>query len=873
MVKMNIKKLSTFILILILEFFITSLSDATVRKIRIVVDAVQGEQDITDNIRETEVNVVSQGSSDLTVTNISISPVTLTGPTTVSIFVTVKNKGNNIANNVNVYLSCLGRREVKGEITSIIIGTSTIYQILQGEEDNTEFKLWLPAPVNDGYNLKLTAEAEKVEGESNIWNNRYGAKFSITQVNNLIKILHETNVHQYVCVEAAKIYGNSLFGDDINVVEGINYLGEATQGTDPNPYSTICGGSYKIDHYNSVWPNLIFTPTNSHAWSADVGDDTDGFIAFTPNAWLHSKRLWGGWSTGDDGKSVVDYYASDKGEAYKNLGQIAHLMQDMGVPAHAHRDSHPQDIELLGVIIVELDDCFEDWMKDNHTNWGYQHAIDAGGLINIPWESRPSDISEEIFPLYYLMYTTNQYADHFASDNSDGDNYDRRGWVDSSSWGSPTTSGGLENNDWRWWSEFLGIAEDDDDNDDGDLGRIANRAFVYSIRATATLYKVFWETTHPPTPQCKIILPNGGELKKGIFKIYASASPSSECLNSDSVYACKSKIKAVEFQYSTDNGQIWKDIGVGTSTGTLFDNTDKWEIEFNSGVVNSSTTLVRARAQNYAEINSDWDTSDGVLTIDNTAPQVSNVLIQPGIFSPTVGNKTIINYTINDNLSLYASVDITVYNSQNELVKTFSTFGVGLPFENNVYSSMFSTDWDGKNDTGNIVSDGIYTVKIQVTDLAGNSSSVVSGNITVDNTSPTISYGSITILPAAHPSPNIFTLNDSTIQVRYNLADNYCSTAEIEISFNSTTKGTIFTKKITYSTTNIPQTITFNWDAKNKAGNFAPDGEYTVKLQVTDSAGNKTDLITVPQTFKIDRTPTYVTVLYTDRQLFIPEAP
>jgi len=157
----------------------------------------------------------------------------------------------------------------------------------------------------------------------------------------------------------------------------------------------------------------------------------------------------------------------------------------MGVPAHVHDDWH-----IIG-------DAYEDWMRDNHGGWGAADANAAGGLIAIPDSARETILGTALLipvpqdfgvSLYYLMYMTNQHADYFASDDVDGDTRDRYGWMDYTGWpDDPLTTGDLEG-----------------DNSDGDLTRIADTAFVYAIRATATLYRAWRDYFDPTAPSTHI---------------------------------------------------------------------------------------------------------------------------------------------------------------------------------------------------------------------------------------------------------------------------------------------------------------------------------------------------------------------------------
>lgn len=96
------------------------------------------------------------------------------------------------------------------------------------------------------------------------------------------------------------------------------------------------------------------------------------------------------------------------------VGRISHLIGDAGVPAHAHNDVHV------------FEDNFEQYMWEENElisserrfqNWRWQDAISShpdpyGGIIE-PVNSNN--------PIKYFIYTTNQIADRFPSNDEDGD--------------------------------------------------------------------------------------------------------------------------------------------------------------------------------------------------------------------------------------------------------------------------------------------------------------------------------------------------------------------------------------------------------------------------------------------------------------------
>ncbi len=99
-----------------------------------------------------------------------------------------------------------------------------------------------------------------------------------------------------------------------------------------------------------------------------------------------------------------------------------------------------------------------------------------------------------------MLYTTNQIADFFGSDDYDGDAVDPNGWAqdDLDAMAALGTScrgpqARLLNND-----DARGRRPPDrpdyDNDDDGDLSVIRHHSYLRGIRAIAALYKLFEDT-------------------------------------------------------------------------------------------------------------------------------------------------------------------------------------------------------------------------------------------------------------------------------------------------------------------------------------------------------------------------------------------
>jgi hypothetical protein len=217
-------------------------------------------------------------------------------------------------------------------------------------------------------------------------------------------------------------------------------------------YGSIDYGVGDEDEEDLVWDHTGACTTITHFWDADNGPDDEVTSVFCngANAWQKARVLWG--------MALGEYHSGDMGTAYFYLGHVAHLLADMTVPAHAHEDMHP------------FADAYEDWMTEQHTplSQSEREGLLAAGPVEIPdWAPK----------LYWLFYTTNQVGDFDASDDFDGDSDDPLGWAD--------FSGLINDPECR--------SEDGFELGDCNLEVVRSNSYLYAIRATAALYKLFAE--------------------------------------------------------------------------------------------------------------------------------------------------------------------------------------------------------------------------------------------------------------------------------------------------------------------------------------------------------------------------------------------
>jgi hypothetical protein len=259
---------------------------------------------------------------------------------------------------------------------------------------------------------------------------------------------HEPEVHQYIVREAWKLLKYQIpqmSSTDIN-----NWV-----GTDETEYLyKIVSGAWNEDQQDIIYMNCgwnfitgcVMTTVN-HFWSADAGDySTFNWNGSHDNALVKAKHMYYGthhWYYGRPGQTTdyiwkvdhfglinlyqtgnfarygywningewftdnppyTDYYSPTyrKRISYDILGRLCHLIGDMSVPAHAHNDAHSP-------LSQEGEDDYEQWIANGgYDDYTYIDAFNDGGTL--------FEVVDMNYPIRYLFYVVNQYADFFPSD-------------------------------------------------------------------------------------------------------------------------------------------------------------------------------------------------------------------------------------------------------------------------------------------------------------------------------------------------------------------------------------------------------------------------------------------------------------------------
>jgi flagellar hook assembly protein FlgD len=161
--------------------------------------------------------------------------------------------------------------------------------------------------------------------------------------------------------------------------------------------------------------------------------------------------------------------------------------------------------------------------------------------------------------------------------------------------------------------------------------------------------------------------------------------------------------------------------------------------------------------------------------------------------------------------------------------------------------SAAAVTWDGRDQKGVIVADGDYTLLASATSPFG-AARTVSSKVTVDTMAPTIL--SINLRPAVL-SPN---------------GDGVADVVRLDVKTSEPARGRLSVAKRASATRRYPwtssiaDTQTFAWDGTGVLGDVtspAPDGRYSLTVEVRDRAGNQT---AISRSVRLDRTLGFASV-------------
>ncbi|MBI4093058.1 MAG: HYR domain-containing protein, partial [Candidatus Kerfeldbacteria bacterium] len=320
-------------------------------------------------------------------------------------------------------------------------------------------------------------------------------------------------VHQYITQEAAQtIWGDNipqefqshlqalptdLDSDGYNPDTGEDII--TGSGEEDKPLSCVCHHFWQPDDpMDGTYRHGLDDPDvleGCYNLARTLGIGNCGII--TSN--YDRARKW--WV-----EEVIAKYHTERNRSYYYLGRVAHLLEDLAVPAHTHLDDH---VTLLGDsdTYEEFSGAKDPWGGADGFNVQHFKGKDYFGqqykyefiLPNFNWPSIEPSTNDYFFRLFWYTAQKTQY---YASDDWDASTDNIRGYYNN--YYAHTTGNCLENKDcfyfpgdftntYLWEGDSVTLVKDSGAIP-AQVTKIAEANIPHAMKAVAGLYRLFWDT-------------------------------------------------------------------------------------------------------------------------------------------------------------------------------------------------------------------------------------------------------------------------------------------------------------------------------------------------------------------------------------------
>jgi flagellar hook assembly protein FlgD len=187
-------------------------------------------------------------------------------------------------------------------------------------------------------------------------------------------------------------------------------------------------------------------------------------------------------------------------------------------------------------------------------------------------------------------------------------------------------------------------------------------------------------------------------------------------------------------------------------------------------------------------------------------------------FSPN-GDGSADTVSISYALQNWASVGIAIEKADGTPVRTVQKLTYQIP---GGYGGDGGVDWDGRDDDGNVVPDGEYTIRVWAVTAVGRTDNV--RTVTVDTVAPTLSLDEV--------SPDPWDTSLGPLTVAFTASEAGSASVKFYLGAPSASSWTATASLAAGGATSV------TWDGLLADGSAAPVGLYTVRVYFTDKAAN-----------------------------------
>lgn len=291
-----------------------------------------------------------------------------------------------------------------------------------------------------------------------------------------------------------------------------------------------------------------------------------------------------------------------------------------------------------------------------------------------------------------------------------------------------------------------------------------------------------------------------------ITNVYANPTPFNPNSENTRVYFTLDKTATVNVDVvENSNTNLVKNLvsGVTLSAGTY---SYEWNGKNTSGnTVANGTYRARVTASNSAGSDTEFTSVEVNAGSTSTAPNITNLYAAPTPFNPN-----------NENTRVYFNVDKTA-NVTVDIMDGSSTVR-NLVSGTTLSAGSYFYEWNGRNSSGNIVSDRTYTARVTASNSSGSDTESTSVEVRTSST------GSCDLVTSHFVNPTSFNPEDRDAQIYFTMS----RTAEVTLRIK---KGSTIVKTLLSNSSQTSGQKIISWNGKDSDGDVVDDGSYTYEIK------------------------------------------
>jgi len=345
-------------------------------------------------------------------------------------------------------------------------------------------------------------------------------------------------VHQWLTYNAFLLYNSQFSGSELTQFIGDwQDYGRKHHRTNGDNNDVI-EGAFDED----VSAPIVYPFDNGFHWDIVPQNPLGQSIPYEQHfvAGGDGNEIYDGWSTYASAVTqalsywqpyVLATYPANAALSYYYLGHVAHLLEDMTVPAHVHNDAHP------------IRDAYEYTIGEygNYLLWGYGAGVRISPVNRV---TIPSD-------LVSLFQGTIDYTEEYPSNGQNGEDVPE------------IPDAGLHRPDLvSRAGGFTGDGAILNASSSNEITTLADDLMTWAMERVATLFRLFYSLVDTTAPVVSLVTSFGADeasavLKPGRFHIAASARDDGSGYDTDGFL----------FRIERQNGSVWEHVPVSLNTG------------------------------------------------------------------------------------------------------------------------------------------------------------------------------------------------------------------------------------------------------------------------------------------------------------------